>query len=56
MINIERVFDKRIVVPYRVSVDGKVLTNKKGQTKRFATALNALSYAQRLSEKEKRDG
>lgn len=37
--------------PFRVSVDGIQLRNKKGEPKKFASVLEALSYAQRYSEK-----
>lgn len=51
MIDVERVHDRRISEPYRVFVDGELLRNKKGHGRRFATMLDALSYAQRYVEK-----
>jgi len=37
--------------PYRVRIDGATLKNKKGEPRRFATMLEAISAAQRASSK-----
>jgi hypothetical protein len=38
--------------PIRLKIDGKPTLNKKGEPKKFASYLEALSYGQRLLEKK----
>lgn len=57
MIEITKVdYNTRTPKPFRVSVDGHQLRNKKGEPKKFASILEALSYAQRYSEKGSKSG
>jgi hypothetical protein len=38
--------------PYRAKLNGQVLKNKKGDPMKFHSLLDAMSYAQRISEKK----
>ena len=41
--------------PYWVSIDGKLVRDKKGNPKKFHTMLDALSWAQRHLQKRERE-
>jgi len=41
--------------PYRVVIDGVLAVDKKGNPKRFATVMKALSWGQRHLEKKRKD-
>ena len=41
--------------PYRVSIDGKLVRDKKGNPRKFSTMLAALEWGQRFLQKKKRE-
>ena len=38
--------------PYRVSIDGKLVRDKKGNPRKFSTMLAALEWGQRIPQKK----
>ena len=41
--------------PYRVMIDGQLVRNKKGNPKKFKSAMDALSWGQRFLQKKERE-
>ena len=41
--------------PYRVMIDGQLVRNKKGNPKKFKSAMDALSWGQRHLQKKERE-
>lgn len=41
--------------PYRVSIDGKLVRDKKGNPRKFSTMLAALEWGQRFLQKKERE-
>ena len=41
--------------PYRVKIDGQLVRDKKGNPKKFKSAMDALSWGQRFLQKKERE-
>lgn len=50
-----RVYGYCVYSPFRVSINGTLVRDKKGNPKKFHTMLDALSWAQRHLQKRERE-